>query len=102
VATVQTPRSPFRCDVRQWKVLDVAIDEVLGALSMHAVPRPYGLFVVPTGVTVLLGLRNPPHSWTGMVGPFLPGFTIAPCVDSLLCYRSIRQPKSILQDGPEV
>jgi hypothetical protein len=38
----------------------------------------------------------------GTVGPSLPGFTIAPCVDSLLCYRSIRQPKSILQDSPEV
>jgi hypothetical protein len=38
VATVQTPRRPFPCDVRQQKVLDIAIDEVLGALSMHAVP----------------------------------------------------------------
>jgi hypothetical protein len=27
------------------------------------------------------------HSWTGTVGPSLPSFTIAPCVDSLLCYR---------------
>jgi hypothetical protein len=25
----------------------------------------------------MLGLRNPPHSWTGTVGPSLPGFTIA-------------------------
>jgi hypothetical protein len=40
-----------------------------------------------TGVTVLLGLHNPPRSWTGTVDPSLPGFTIAPCVDSLLCYR---------------
>jgi hypothetical protein len=47
-------------------------------------------------------LCNPPCSWTGMVGPSLPDFTIAPCVDSLLCYRSIRSPKSILQDNPEV
>jgi hypothetical protein len=38
VATVQTPRRPFSCDVRQRNVLDIAIDEVLGALSMHAVP----------------------------------------------------------------
>jgi hypothetical protein len=45
------------------------------------------IVVVPTGVTVLLGLRNPPHSWTGTVGPSLPGFTISPCVDFLLCYR---------------
>jgi hypothetical protein len=39
----------------------------------------------------MLGLRNPPHCWT-----------IAPCVDSLLCYRSIRHPKSILQDSPKI
>jgi hypothetical protein len=58
--------------------------------------------MVPTGVTVMLGLRNPPRSWTSTVGPSLPSFTIALCVDSLLCYWSIRQPKSILQDNPEV
>jgi hypothetical protein len=46
--------------------------------------------VVPAGVTVLLGLHNPPSSWTGTMGPSLPGFTIAPCVDSLLCYRIVR------------
>jgi hypothetical protein len=38
VATVHTPWRPFPCDVRQQKVLDIAIDEVLGALSMHAAP----------------------------------------------------------------
>jgi hypothetical protein len=38
VVTVQTPRRPFPCDVRQRKVLGIAIDEVLGALSMHAAP----------------------------------------------------------------
>jgi hypothetical protein len=38
VATVQTPRRPFSCDVRQRKVLDIAIDEVSGALSMHTAP----------------------------------------------------------------
>jgi hypothetical protein len=38
VATVQTPQRPFPYDVRQWKTLDIAIDEVLGALSMHMVP----------------------------------------------------------------
>jgi hypothetical protein len=38
VATVQTPKRPFPYDVRQWKVLDKAIDEVSGALPMHAVP----------------------------------------------------------------
>jgi hypothetical protein len=90
------------CDVRQRKVLDIAIDEVSAALSMHTTPPAIWTIVVPTGVIVLLGLRNPPHSWTGMVGPSLPDFTIAPFVDSVMCYRSIRRPKSILQDSPEV
>jgi hypothetical protein len=35
------------------------------------------------------------------VRPSLPNFTIAPCVDSLLCYTSIKQPKSIFQDSPK-
>jgi hypothetical protein len=55
-----------------WKILDNAVDEVSEA-----------------GVTILLGLCNPPHSWIGTVGSSLPGFTIAPCVDSLLCYRIV-------------
>jgi hypothetical protein len=38
VVTVQTPQRPFPCDIRQHKVLDIAIDEVLGTLSMHATP----------------------------------------------------------------
>jgi hypothetical protein len=38
VATVPTPRRPFTCDVRQRKVLDIIIDEVSGALSMHVAP----------------------------------------------------------------
>jgi hypothetical protein len=54
------------------------------------------IVVIPAGVTVMLGLRNPLCSSTSTVGPFLPGFTIAPCVNSLLCYRLIRRPKSIL------
>jgi hypothetical protein len=37
VATIPTPRRSFPCDVQQRKVLDIAIDEVSGALSMHAV-----------------------------------------------------------------
>jgi hypothetical protein len=37
VATIR-PQRPFPCDVRQRKVLDIAIDEVSGALSMHAAP----------------------------------------------------------------
>jgi hypothetical protein len=50
----------------------------------------------------MLGLHNPPRSWTSTVGPTLPGITIVPYVDSMLCYRSIRRPKSILEDSPEV
>jgi hypothetical protein len=102
VATVQTPWRPFPYDVRQWKVLDIAIDEVSGALSMHVVPPAIWIVCGIAGVRVLLGLHNRPRSWIGTVGPSLPGFTMAPCVDSLLCHRSIRQPKSILQDSPKV
>jgi hypothetical protein len=54
---------------------------------MHAAPLAVRIVVVPAGVTIMLGLHNPPRSWTGMVGPSLPIFAIAPCVDSLLCYR---------------
>jgi hypothetical protein len=71
----------------QGNVLDIAIDEVLGASSMHAAPSAIRTVVVPARVTTLLGPRNPPHSWTGTVDPSLPGFILAPCVDSLLCYR---------------
>jgi hypothetical protein len=84
------------------KILDSAVDEVSEALSLHVAPPAKCIAVVPVGVTVSLGLHNPPHSWTGMVGPSLPGFTIAPCVDSLLCYWLIRQLKSILQDSPKI
>jgi hypothetical protein len=35
---------------------------------------------------ILLGLPNPPRSWTSTWAPTLSGGTIAPCVDSLLCY----------------
>jgi hypothetical protein len=61
---------------------------VRGIVYAHGAPATRTI-VVPTGVTVLLGLHNPPRSWTGMVGPSLPDFTIAPCVDSLLCYRIV-------------
>jgi hypothetical protein len=43
------------CDVRQWKVPDIAIDEVSRALSMHAAPLTIWTIVVPVGVAVLLG-----------------------------------------------
>jgi hypothetical protein len=64
------------------KILDSAVDVVPEAFSMHVVPPAIWTIVVPVGVTVLLGLRNPPCSWTDVVGPFLPDITIAPCVDS--------------------
>jgi hypothetical protein len=57
---------------------------------MHVVPSAIRTIVVPAGVTILLGLHNPSRSWTGTVGPSLPDFIIAPCVDSLMCYRLIR------------
>jgi hypothetical protein len=31
------PQRPFPCDIQQQKVLDIVINEVSGALSMHAV-----------------------------------------------------------------
>jgi hypothetical protein len=84
------------------KILGSAVDQVLEALSMHVAPPVIRIVVVPAWVIVLLGLSNPPCSWTGMVGPSLLGFTIAPCVDSLLCYRLIKRPKYILQDYPKI
>jgi hypothetical protein len=57
-----TPLGGLPCDVRQWKVLDIAIDEMSGALSMHVVPPTKRTVVVPAGVIVLLGLHNPPRS----------------------------------------
>jgi hypothetical protein len=69
---------------------------------MHVALPAIRITVVPVEGIVLLGHHNPPCSWTDTVDPSLPGFTIAPCVDSLLCYRLIRQPKSILQDSPKI
>jgi hypothetical protein len=69
---------------------------------MHVVPTAIHIVVVPVGVTVLLGFCNPPCSWTGTVDPSQPGLTIAPCVDSLLCYRLIGRPKSIIQDSTKI
>jgi hypothetical protein len=73
------------------KILDSAVDEVSEALSMHVAPPAIQKVVLPARVIVLLWLYNPLCSWTNMVGPSLPGFTIAPCVDSLICYRLIRR-----------
>jgi hypothetical protein len=44
------------------KILDSAVDKVSEALSMHVAPLAIRIVVVPIGVTVLLGLRNPPRS----------------------------------------
>jgi hypothetical protein len=41
------PLRGLPCDVRQRNVLDIAIDEVLGVLSMYAARRPYGLLWYP-------------------------------------------------------
>jgi hypothetical protein len=84
------------------KILDSAIDVVSEALSMHMAPLAIQIVVIPAGVTVMLGLCNPLRSWTSTIGPSLPGLTIAPCVDSLMCYRLIKWPKSILQDNPKI
>jgi hypothetical protein len=69
---------------------------------MHVALLPIRIVVVPARVIVLLGIHNPPRSWTGTVGPSLPGFNIAPCMDSLLCYGLTRWPKSIIQDNPKI
>jgi hypothetical protein len=84
------------------KILDSAVNEMSDALSMHVAPPAIRIVVVPARVTVLLGLRNPPRSKTSTVGPSLSRFTIASCVDSLMCYRLIRRPKSMLQNNPKI
>jgi hypothetical protein len=60
------------------------------------------IVVVLVGVTVLLGLRNAPRSWTGTVGPSLHSFTTA--LVWIPCYAVglFRWPKSVLQDSPKV
>jgi hypothetical protein len=57
---------------------------------MHVAPQAIRIVLVPAVVKDLLGLHNPPCSWTGTVGSSLHGFTIGPCVDSLLCYRIVQ------------
>jgi hypothetical protein len=69
---------------------------------MHVAPPVIRTVVIPAGVIVLLGLHDPPCSWIGTVGSSLPNFTVAPSVDSLLCYRSSKRPKSILLESPDV
>jgi hypothetical protein len=87
--------------IRQ-KILDSAVDVVSEALSMHVAPPAIRIVMVPAGVIALLGLCNRPCSWTDTVGHSIPGLAIAPRVDSLLCYRLIRRPKSILQVSPKI
>jgi hypothetical protein len=62
----------FYLDIR-FKVLDYVADEVLEHYLCLRPCRPYGLFVVSVGVTVLLGHHNPPRSWTGTWVPPLSG-----------------------------
>jgi hypothetical protein len=38
---------------------------------MHVAPPAIWIVVVPKGVTVMLGLCNPPRSWTDTVDPSL-------------------------------
>ncbi len=45
-----------------WKILDSAVKMVTEVLSMHVAPPAIQTVVVPAGVTVLLGLHNPPRS----------------------------------------
>jgi hypothetical protein len=68
------------------KILDSVVNEVSEVLSIHVVSPAIRIVVVPTAVTILLRLLNPPCSWTGIVDPSLPDFTIAPYMDFLLCY----------------
>jgi hypothetical protein len=44
------------------EILDSAVGVVSEALSMHVAPLAIQIAVVPAGVTVLLGLYNPPSS----------------------------------------
>jgi hypothetical protein len=44
------------------KILDCAVDVVSEPLSMHVAPPTIWTVMVPAGVTVLLGLHNPPRS----------------------------------------
>jgi hypothetical protein len=75
----------------RWKVLYIAINIVLGAIVYaRGVVGHAEYCVVPAGVIVLLGLHNPPRSWTGTWAPPLSRGIIAPCVDSLLCYGSFK------------
>jgi hypothetical protein len=69
---------------------------------MHVAPPTIQIVVVLVGVTIMLGFCNPSRSWTGTVDPSLFDLTIAPCVNSLLCYRLIKRHKSILQDSLKI
>jgi hypothetical protein len=69
---------------------------------MHVASWAIWSVVVSAGVTVLLGARNPPRSWTSTVGLSLPGFTIALMWIPCCAIELIRWPKSILQDSLKV
>jgi hypothetical protein len=75
-----------------WKILDSAVDELSEALSMHVAPPAIQIIVVTTWVRILLGIHNPQCSWTGTVGPSLPGFTIGWSGGLSLSFKAV--PKS--------
>jgi hypothetical protein len=56
------PLKGLPCDVWQRKVLDIHIDEVSGGIAYARIALAIWTIVVPAGVTVLLGLHNPPCS----------------------------------------
>jgi hypothetical protein len=54
------------------KILDSAVDEVSEVLFVHVAPPAIWIVLVAAGVTVLLGLHNPPHYWSDtVVRPYL-------------------------------
>jgi hypothetical protein len=56
---------------------------------MHVAPPAIQIVVIPTGVTIMLGLYNSPCSWTSIVGPSLPGLTIASKFKIHVCIYTI-------------
>ncbi len=69
----------------RWKILDSVVNVVSEALSMHVAPPAIWIVVVPIGVTVMLGLCNPPRRGHGE--PAKPGLLYPlvwiPCCDTV-------------------
>jgi hypothetical protein len=62
----------FYLDIR-FKVLEFVADEVSGSLFMLEALLTIQIVCGTIGVIVMLGPRNPPHSWTGTWAPPLSG-----------------------------